>query len=154
MVAYSLETGKPEYVNQKRHLQWKGWEFPKAGIKSTESKKEATRREIKEETGLEILKVTSHKYKGDFFYEKEFEDRPGIKGQTYFLYSVEVKKGKIKVDKREHTSARWMDYESAVKKLTHQNQKDCLNIVRNWIKERGKFKKVKEIEKNKRVKTN
>lgn len=147
MVVYSLESGKPEYVIQKRHLHWKGWEFPKAGIKSTESKKEAAKREVKEETGLEILKVTSHKYKGEFMYEKEFSDRPGVKGQTYFLYSVEAKKDKIKVDKREHTSARWVDYKTATKMLTYQNQKDCLKIVNDWITEHLKFKKLKEKEK-------
>jgi len=98
MVAYSLESGKPEYIIQHRKLHWKGWEFPKAGLKKGESKKEAARREIKEETGLEIIKVTSHKYKGKFLYPKELPDRPGISGQTYYLYSVELKKGKIKVD--------------------------------------------------------
>jgi 8-oxo-dGTP pyrophosphatase MutT (NUDIX family) len=147
MVAYSLESGNPEYIIQKRHLHWKGWEFPKAGIRSTESKKEAARREIYEETGLEIIRVTSHKYEGSFMYEKEFDDRPGIKGQSYFLYSVEVKKGKIKFDKREHTSARWVDFNTAMKKLTHENQKDCLKIVDDWIKDQLKFRKVKEKEK-------
>jgi 8-oxo-dGTP pyrophosphatase MutT (NUDIX family) len=146
MVAYSLESGCPEYIIQKRHLHWKGWEFPKAGIKSTESKKEAARREIKEETGLEIIRVTSHKYKGEFMYDKEFPDRPGIIGQTYFLYSVEVKKGKIKFDKREHTSARWVNFETAIKMLTHQNQKDSLKIVNKWILDELRVRQAKTKE--------
>ena len=101
MVAYTLESGKPEYIIQQRKLHWKGWEFPKAGIDKGESQNETAKREIKEETGLEIIKVTSHKYKGKFLYAKELPDRPGMIGQTYFLYSVEVKKGKIEIDKRE-----------------------------------------------------
>ncbi|HKL23505.1 MAG TPA: NUDIX domain-containing protein [Candidatus Nanoarchaeia archaeon] len=151
MVAYSLESGKPEYIIQHRKLHWKGWEFPKAGLKKGESKKEAARREIKEETGLEIIKVTSHKYKGKFLYPKELPDRPGISGQTYYLYSVELKKGKIKVDKKEHTSARWVDYETAMKMLTHQNQKDSLKIVNDWLKDKLNFKKVKTKEKKEKI---
>lgn len=147
MVAYSLESGKPEYIIQKRKLHWKGWEFPKAGLEKKESKKEAARREIKEETGLEIIRVTSHKYKGKFLYPEELPDRPGMVGQTYYLYSVEVKKGKIKIDKKEHTSARWVDYKTAMKMLTHQNQKDSLKIVNDWLIDRLNFKKVKNKEK-------
>jgi 8-oxo-dGTP pyrophosphatase MutT (NUDIX family) len=147
MVAYSLESGKPEYIIQNRKLHWKGWEFPKAGLEKRESKKGAARREIKEETGLEIIRVTSHKYKGKFLYPKELPDRPGMIGQTYYLYSVEVKKGKIKIDKREHTSARWVDYKTAIKMITYQNQKDCLKIVNNWITDQLNFRKSEKIEK-------
>jgi 8-oxo-dGTP pyrophosphatase MutT (NUDIX family) len=147
MVAYSLESGKPEYIIQHRKLHWKGWEFPKAGLEKNESKKEAVRREIEEETGLEILKITSHKYQGKFMYPKELPDRPGISGQTYYLYSVELKKGKIKVDKKEHSSSRWVDYEKAMRMLTHQNQKDSLKIVNDWLIDRLNFKKVKKKEK-------
>ena len=147
MVAYSLESGKPEYIIQKRKLHWKGWEFPKAGLEKNESKKEAARREIKEETGLDIIRVNSHKYKGKFLYPKELPDRPGMIGQTFNLYSVELKKGKIKVDSKEHTSARWVDYKTAIKMITHQNQKDSLKIVNDWILDQLAFKKAKEKEK-------
>jgi len=152
MVTYSLESGKPEYIIQKRNLHWKGWEFPKAGLEKGESKKEAARREVKEETGLDIIKVTSHKYKGKFLYPKELPDRPGMIGQTYYLYSVEVKKGKIKIDRKEHTSARWVDYNTAMKMITYQNQKDCLKIVNDWITDRLAFKKAKEAVKKKATK--
>ena len=150
MVAYSLESGKPEYIIQKRKLHWKGWEFPKAGLEKRESKKEAARREIKEETGLDIIRVTSHKYKGKFLYPKELPDRPGMIGQTYYLYSVEVKKGKIKIDKKEHSSSRWVDYKTAIKMITYQNQKDCMKIVNDWLVDRLDI--IKEEEKEKVVK--
>ncbi len=133
MVTYSLENNIPSYVIQQRKLHWKGWEFPKAGVEKFESKKKAVRREIKEETDLEIIKINSHKNKGKYLYKKEFKDRPGIIGQTFKLYSVEVKKGKIVIDKNEHTSARWMSYATAMKKITHQNQKDSLKLVNDFL---------------------
>jgi bis(5'-nucleosidyl)-tetraphosphatase len=133
MVTYAIENNKPVYVIQRRKLHWVGWEFPKGGIEKYESKKNTIKREIKEETGLEIIKITNHKVKGKYKYKKELKDRPGIIGQTYTLYSVEVKKDKIKFDKKEHTSSKWMTYEEAMKKLTFDNQKESLTLVHNWI---------------------
>ena len=54
-------------------------------------------------------------------------------GQTWKLFSVEVKKGKVKIDKREHSSFEWLSYESAMDKLTYENQKNCLEIVNKWV---------------------
>jgi hypothetical protein len=38
-------------------------------------------------------------------------------GQT-FLYAAEVKKGKVKIDKNEHFGYKWMNFESAIRKVT------------------------------------
>ena len=73
ILTFNLEKNKPEYLILKRKLHWKGWEFPKAGIERFESKKKAVKREIKEETGLEIIKINSHKNKGKYLYKKEFK---------------------------------------------------------------------------------
>jgi 8-oxo-dGTP pyrophosphatase MutT (NUDIX family) len=138
IVTYSLENKKPLYIIQKRKLHWKGWEFPKGGIEKFESRKKTIRREIAEETGLEIKKIKSHKYSGKYKYPKELPDRPGIIGQTYNLFSVEVKKGKIIIDKKEHSSSKWATYKEAMSKLTHENQKESLKIVNDWLKEKIK----------------
>ncbi len=133
IVTYNLESKKPEYIIQKRKLHWKGWEFPKGAIEKRETKIKAIKREIKEETGLEIIKIKNHKTKGKYLYKKELKDRPGIIGQTYTLYSVQVKKAKIKIDKKEHSSSKWVSYLQAMKLLTYKNQKDCLKIVNDWL---------------------
>jgi 8-oxo-dGTP pyrophosphatase MutT (NUDIX family) len=136
-VAYSLnEKNKIEYLILKRKKHWIGWEFPKGKIEFLETRKMATRREIKEETGLKILKIKKFDVKGLYHYKKKMNDRKGYIGQTYHLFAVEVMKGKVKIDEKEHNDFKWEKFENAEKKLTWENQKRCLKIVDTWIKSR------------------
>ena len=140
MVTYAIENNKPIYIIQKRKLHWRGWEFPKGGVERFETKRQTVKREIKEETNLTSIKIINHKIKGKYEYPKIFGDRPGIIGQTYHLFSVEVKKGKIRIDKKEHSSSKWATYKEAQKKLKFENQRICLKTVNDWLKEKIKKK--------------
>ena len=128
------EICKIEFLIQKRKLHWKGFEFPKGGIEKGETRKESLRREIYEETGLPIIKIKNHHKRGRYLYNKELTDRPGIFGQTWSLYSVKVGNGKVRLDKKEHYSSEWLEYKDARKKLTWDNQKKCLDVVFDWLK--------------------
>ncbi len=135
IVTYYLDkNNSPKYLVQKRKKHWKGWEFPKGGVERFETKRMAAKRELNEETGLKPIKLKNHKLKGKWMYEKELKDRPGIKGQTWHLFSAEVKKGKLIRDKREHYFEKWTSYGQAMKLLTHKNQKECLKFVNDWLK--------------------
>jgi 8-oxo-dGTP pyrophosphatase MutT (NUDIX family) len=134
VVTYAKEKDKIYYLVLKRKLHWKGWEFPKGGINFFETKKRAIKREVKEETGLEVLNIKKFEIFGKYEYRKEYSDRKGIKGQTFSLYAVEVKKGKVKIDKLEHSDYKWLRFEEAIKKLTWANQKKCMAIVHGWLK--------------------
>src|SRR3989344_489310 len=102
IVVYFRNKKEIQYLILKRKLHWSGWEFPKGGVEFSESEKTAVRREIKEETGLKIIKIKKFNVEGKFRYNKKLLDRPGFSGQEYSLYSAEVKKAKVKIDKREH----------------------------------------------------
>jgi 8-oxo-dGTP pyrophosphatase MutT (NUDIX family) len=132
-VVYSFEKGKPVYLLLKRKLHWVGWEFPKAGVERFETKKSAVKRETIEETGLAPLKIKKHRYSGIYIYPEIFPDRIGYLGQTFSLYSVEVEKGKVKIDKKEHSNFKWVKYKDAVKIMVHKNQIESLKIVNDWI---------------------
>jgi len=135
MVVYrKAKNGQVKYLVQKRKLHWKGYEFPKGGLESGESKLEGVRRELAEETGLPIIKLKNHHRSGRYPYGKELKDRPGIIGQTWSLYSAEVGKGKVKLDKLEHSSSEWLSFGKAFDKLTWDTQKDCLRIVDSWLR--------------------
>jgi len=137
VVAYSRKNKKLEYILLKRKLHWKGWEFPKGKIEEGEKDKETALRELKEETGLKIFKKTlkDSKIRGRYLYSKALKDRPNYKGQSFHLFSVEVKKSnKIKFDEKEHNGFLWLDFEKAVKKLTWPNQKRCLKFVEIFLK--------------------
>ena len=133
IVTYSNIEDKIYYLILKRKLHWKGWEFPKGGMKFFETKKHAVKREIKEETGLKILKINKFNLKGKYRYNREFKDRPKIIGQNYTLFAVKTKKGKVKLDKLEHSGYKWMNFNEAMKKLTWKNQKKCLKVVNAYL---------------------
>ena len=136
LVVYSEEHEKRKYLILKRKLHWKGWEFPKGGIKNNEEISTAVRRELKEETGLKPLLIKKFKIKGQYKYKKLLKDRPGFFGQNYVLYSAEINYGKIKIDKIEHLSYEWLEFQDAVKKLKWTNQKKCLRIVNHWLEKK------------------
>lgn len=137
IVIYSRVQNKIEYLVLKRKLHWTGWEFPKGGKKFFETDKMTIKREIKEEaSNLKILNIKKFNEGGKFKYKKELPDRKGIIGQTYKLYAVEVKKGKIDLKKNcdeEHSDYKWASFNEALRKLTWINQKKCLRIVNNWL---------------------
>ncbi|MFH1365406.1 MAG: NUDIX domain-containing protein [archaeon] len=134
IVTYAIAKGKIKYLILKRKLHWKGWEFPKGGVERFELKKSAVKRELKEELGLSPIKINSFSEKGIYKYNKEYADRKGFVGQSYKLYSAEVKfSKKIKLDKYEHSDYKWMDFNTTIKKLTWPNQRKCLKIVNKFL---------------------
>lgn len=133
-VVYKKENSKILYLLLKRKLHWKGWEFPKGGIEKGESEITAVKREVKEETSLKVLKINKYAFKGKYSYSSQAKkDRPGYAGQSYLLYSAEVKSEKVKFDKREHSGFKWLEYQEALKSLSWPNQKRCLKIVNKKI---------------------
>lgn len=132
IVIYKKTNKGISYLILKRKMHWKGWEFPKGGVERFETKRMAVKREIKEETGIKELNIKNHKISGKYDYTKNIHGRR-YKGQTYKLYSAEVAGEKVKMDNREHSSYLWLPYEKALKRLTWNNQKECLKIVNDSL---------------------
>jgi len=135
IVTYRRVGDNIEYLILRRKLHWRGWEFPKGGVELFETKKMAVKREIKEETGLKILNLKKLNVSGKYEYEKMLKDRKGIVGQDFVLYAVEISGEKIIFDKKEHSSFKWLKFGEAKKRLTWSNQKSCLKIVNDFLKE-------------------
>jgi len=133
IVVYSTENKKIFYLILKRKLHWEGWEFPKGGQKSLETKKQSVKREVKEETGLRVLDIKKFNISGKYKYDKKYPDRKGFVGQSFSLYSARVKKDKIKLDKLEHSDYKWISFEKAIEKLKWENQKKGLRIVNSFL---------------------
>lgn len=117
-----------KYLLLKRSLHWKGWEFPKGGIDNKEPILKAIKREVKEEVGQPTTNIKNHKHTGKYKYKTAIKGRTST-GQTFSLYSAEIKNKIVKLDKHEHTDYKWLTFNQAMKKLTWPNQRRCLKIV-------------------------
>ncbi len=133
VVVYAKTKKGIEYLILRRRHHWKGWEFAKGGINFNETKEHAVKRETGEETGLTARKIKKFNYHGKYLYKKKFSDRTGIMGQSFSLYAAEVRRGKVKIDKKEHSGFKWLSFEEAVKKVRFPNQKKSLRIVNEWL---------------------
>lgn len=133
IVTYRKEKDKILYLILKRKLHWKGWEFPKGGLEKKETNLQAIKRELKEEAGQGGFNIKDYKVSGRYKYPMMYNDRPGIIGQTYRLFSAEIKNSKIKIDKDEHSSYKWLSFEKAHKLLTFPLLKKCLKIVNKGL---------------------
>ncbi|MDP2673116.1 MAG: NFACT RNA binding domain-containing protein [Nanoarchaeota archaeon] len=140
VVVYRKTDKGIKYLILKRKLHWSGWEFPKGGINDNEEIINAVKRELKEETGQIPLSIQKHNFLGKYLYKKEFQDRGKIIGQTFSLYSAEVKNSEIVLDGREHSEYLWLSYPEAHKKLKYGNQKKCLEIVNCFFEQISKFR--------------
>jgi 8-oxo-dGTP diphosphatase len=127
--------GEREYLLLRRKKHWIGWEFPKGGIERGEGLMQAVRREIVEETGQKGRRIRSYTFFGTYDYDRQFEDRPEITGQTFKLFSAEIKSKRVKIDRGEHSGYRWVSFRRAEKMLTWKNQKDALKLVEDKIKD-------------------
>ena len=132
VVVYRKTSEGIKYLVMKRTLHWTGWEFPKGGINLGEKIEEAVKRELKEETGQFSLNIQKHNFSGKYKYDKKVLGRQFI-GQTFSLYSAELKDDKIQVDKREHSDYKWLGFDKTLEKLTFSNQRKCLKIANNWL---------------------
>lgn len=133
IVTYSRTKEGIKYLLLKRKLHWRGWEFPKGGLKKNEDIIKGLKREVKEETGKPPLDIKKFDVFGKYKYKRELKDREGVDGQTYSLYCAEIKPGLIKIDKKEHSDYQWLKFEKALKKLTWPNQRKCLRITNMFL---------------------
>ena len=123
---------KPYFLLLKRKKNWEGWEFPKGEIKNGEAELNALKREIFEETGLQKFKIVK---KIDNI-KKEFTDKENIL-KIHSVYLVEASMN-IPIhmpseSDSEHSTYLWTDSESAMSKLTWDNDKEILKKALNEI---------------------
>lgn len=114
-------------LNRKKH--WTGWEFPKGGIDGKENSFETIEREVFEECGQKGFDFRKYKFSGKYKYPKLLKDRPGVIGQTFQLFSAEIKNKKVLMDKREHKRYCWVRFDKALKMIEFDNQRKALKIV-------------------------
>ena len=110
--------------------EWGHWGFPKGNIEEGESLEETARREIKEETGLEVDFIEGFKEWIKYFYK--IDDRNVFKIATYLLAEA---KGKEVTLSHEHDDYEWLKFNEAVKRLNFDNAKEVLKKANNFLED-------------------
>ncbi|MBU4350916.1 NUDIX domain-containing protein [Candidatus Parcubacteria bacterium] len=103
----------------------KGWFFPKGTVKPKETILNAAVREIKEETGIDDLKLVKKlgQYQRHPIGQNGKDDKSKRKIITMFLFSSQ-KKHLIPRDKKEISVARWIKKEKVSQLLFHSKDKE------------------------------
>ena len=105
------------------------WDFPKGNIESGEDEKQAARREILEETGIQDVNFL------EGFREKiEYRYKRGEKliHKEVIFYLLRTNTKKITLS-NEHIAYVWNKYDSAIKKLTYKNTKNVLTEAKKFL---------------------
>jgi len=124
---------KPYFLILKRKLRWNGWEFVKGGLEQGETEEDALKREILEETGLQKFKII----KKIEDIKKEFI---GVNNKLniHSIYLIEASMN-IPIHlpngrDAEHSTYLWAESDSAMSKLTWDNDKEILRKVLEEMK--------------------
>jgi len=99
------------------------WDFVKGKIESGESPNETALRETKEETGITDVKFLDY-FEEWIQYNFQFNGELVQKNVVFFLGETKTKDIKIS---NEHLNYTWMDYYTAMEKITFDNAKTVLS---------------------------
>ncbi|RRD40934.1 NUDIX domain-containing protein [Leptotrichia sp. OH3620_COT-345] len=107
------------------------WGFAKGHMEKNETEKETAIREVKEETGTEI------KIMEDFKESiKYVPNEKTLKEVVFFIGLTENED--IKIDKNEIEDFKWCKYNEAMKLITYKLQRDILEKVIKFIRDKNK----------------
>jgi len=148
MVSFEKSVGAVLFrrVNSKNkylllHYKSGHWDFPKGHQEKGENDEVTLRREVKEETGIQDIKInTGFNKKIGYFYvakgkerKKRLKVQRGIKIKKQVIYYLaETREKEVKIS-FEHVGFRWLDYSQALKKITFKNSKNVLILANNYF---------------------
>lgn len=118
------------------------WEFPKGHIEQGESDEQTIKREVKEETGINDLKIIpgfkqhiKYFFRASYGLEGEARKKASWVFKLVVFYLAKTNTKKIKISD-EHDNFVWLPYEEAFKKITYKNSKGLLKEANEFIIQR------------------
>ena len=109
--------------NEKGH-----WGFPKGHVEEGEREIDTAKREMKEETGLDVDIVFGFKDEISYFYK--FQGKLHKKTVIFFIGIPKSTDVKLSY---EHDAFKWVSYEEAKKLITFENERKVLERAYEFI---------------------
>ena len=111
-----------------KHINSGHWSFPKGHVEGDETELETARREIKEETGLDVIL--------DQTFRETVSYSPRRDTQKVVVYFLALARNYDYVPQEEEIAEiRWVDIGRASHMLTYENDKTIVNKARAAIKQ-------------------
>ena len=115
------------------HYEAGHWDFVKGNVEPNESEKDTVVRELREETGITDAQfIEGFREKIEYFYRRQ-----GTiihKKVVFFLIETHTEKVELSY---EHVGYTWLDYQSAMERLTFKNAKASLQKAHELLETRG-----------------
>lgn len=110
-----------------KHRNGGHWSFPKGHVEGNETEHETARREILEETGIEVSFVTGFRETVTYSPKQNV-----LKDVVYFL--AEGVTHEIKIQEEEISQVKWININDADKYLTYNNDKGLIFSAKTALK--------------------
>ncbi len=111
-----------------KHINSGHWSFPKGHVEGDETELETARREIKEETGLDVIL--------DQTFRETVSYSPKRDTQKIVVYFLALARNSAFVPQEEEIAEiRWVDIVRATQMLTYENDKTIVTKARAAIKQ-------------------
>ena len=127
------EFNKPEFLLL-QHKNGGHWGFVKGHVENNETELETAKREILEETGLEISVFDNFFREVITYSPKKYTEKDVI----YFLVNYNAGQ-EVKIQEEEILDFIWVGYEKALNLMIHDNSKAVLKKAITTIKKRVKY---------------
>jgi 8-oxo-dGTP pyrophosphatase MutT (NUDIX family) len=116
------------------------WNFPKGRQEGLETEMQSALRELQEETGIINIKIIEG-FRDEYDYDFDFEIEDGVKEKVYknaIFFLGEVADDKVKISD-EHIDFGWFDYETALKRMFHQEGQNSLKKAHQFLLKKQGF---------------
>lgn len=111
-----------------KHINSGHWSFPKGHVEGGETEVETAQREIKEETGLDVIIDPSFRETVSYFPKKDTQ-----KVVVYFI--AKAKNYDYTPQEEEIAQIRWVEIGRAHSILTYENDKTIVNRAKSAIRD-------------------
>ena len=125
-VVYRYEDGKLMLL-MLRHRHGGHWSFPKGHMEGKETEVETALREIREETGLDVLLQTQ------FRHTVEYYPKPGVKKLVVYFLGLAAPDACPVRQESEISELKWVEYDEAYRSVSFKNDRELLDKAKEQL---------------------